>query len=215
MKKPRLLDLFCGAGGAAVGYARAGFDVVGVDHVRQPRYPFAFVKADALQYVAEHGRDFDVIHASPPCQRYSRMRRLPWLREKEYWDSIPPTREALKATGRAFVIENVEGAPLNTPVMLCGVSFGLHVYRHRFFESPLFLMAPPHEAHPEIVSPPGRRINDRIEASPGGFVNSATKSSVAIFGRAMEIDWMTRDELSQAIPPAYTGFLGRQIREAL
>src|SRR5262252_422519 len=109
MARPRLLDLFCGAGGAAMGYSRAGFDVTGVDHRPMPRYPFVFVQADALEYVAEHGREYDVIHASPPCRAYSRMRRIT---KREYPELIAPTRATLDAVGRPFVIENVEHAPL-------------------------------------------------------------------------------------------------------
>src|SRR5690348_7744317 len=125
--RPRLLDLFSGAGGCAVGYHRAGFDVTGVDHVRQPRYPFAHIVADALEYVSERGREYDAIHASPPCQGYSRMRHLSWLRGRQYPMLIDETRRLLKATGRPYIIENVEDAPLDG-VRLCGTMFGLKVY---------------------------------------------------------------------------------------
>src|SRR3990167_3259097 len=132
---PRLLDLFCGAGGSAVGYSRAGFDdIVGVDNRPMPRYPFTFVQADALEYVAEHGREFDAIHASPPCQGYSVMRNLPWLKAKEYPLLIEPTRELLEAFGKPWIIENVMGAKLRAG-WLCGTMFDLPIFGHRYFES--------------------------------------------------------------------------------
>ncbi len=112
----RLLDLFCGAGGAAVGYHNAGFDeIIGVDIKPQPRYPFEFVQADALEYLAEHGREFDAIHASPPCQGYSIMHNLPWLRGRDYPLLILPTIEMLEALGKPYVVENVMGGVEDAP----------------------------------------------------------------------------------------------------
>ena len=134
----RLLDLFCGVGGAAMGYSRAGFDeIIGVDIAPQPRYPFTFVQADALEYVAEYGHEFDAIHASPPCQYYSRLHFLPWLKDKVYWRSIPPTRDGLDSTGKPWVIENVEDAgwDMLDSFTLCGRAFGLPIFRHRRFET--------------------------------------------------------------------------------
>jgi len=138
--RPRLLDLFCGGGGASMGYWLAGFEVVGVDTAKRGRYPFAHFQADALEFVRMYGRDFDAIHASPPCQAYSRLAaRHP---EREYPDLIEPTREALQATGKPYVIENVPEAPLIEPVVLCGSSFFLgtndeqyQLRRHRAFET--------------------------------------------------------------------------------
>lgn len=201
-----------------MGYAKAGFDVVGVDIEPQPSYPFRFVQADALEFVRKHGREFEVIHASPPCQAYTHIRKLVEARvgQKDYPDLIAATREALKATGRVYVIENVPGAPLENPILLCGEMFGLKVFRHRLFESNVFLLAPPHPRHP-----PGSTTNAYRGMS--AFRYGATHISVA--GNnfrledakvAMEIDWMrTRREISQAIPPAYTEWIGRQLRAVM
>lgn len=197
MTRPRLLDLFSGAGGSAVGYDRAGFEVVGVDHLPQKRFPFAFVEADALEYVVEHGREFDAIHASPPCQAYSRLRHLPWLKGNEYWDSIPPTRAALVACNRPWVIENVEGAPLSG-ILLCGTMFGLRVYRHRLFEASFGMLGPHHRKH-------------RFTIKAGRMFGSRQHDTNA----AMGIDWMTRDELAQAIPPSYAQWVGKQLMRHL
>lgn len=227
MTKPRLLDLFCGAGGAARGYQMAGFHVTGVDLKPQPRYAGdAFIQGDALAYVKAHGHEYDAIHASPPCQGYSRMRHLPWLKDRVYPLLIPATRAALVATGRPFVIENVAGAPLENYAMLCGTMFGLKVYRHRLFETSFFLLCPPHAKHREVIGS-GRMLNDRQNASANGWVSLPSKGhrnglrrsddvivaaghfgGVAAARAAMGIDWMTRDELSQAIPPSYTLFIG-------
>jgi DNA (cytosine-5)-methyltransferase 1 len=239
--RPRLLDLFCGAGGCAVGYHRAGFDVVGVDIKPQKRYPFEFHQADALEFAAEHGHEFDAIHASPPCQGYSRMRHLPWLRGREYPLLVEPCRELLESLGLPWIIENVEDAPLGGAV-LCGMMFGLKVYRHRRFESSRLLLYPPHLKHREIIGR-GRNLNDRTNASSNGWVSLPSKGRKLFCGRtdgergpvnhnyhgdgiitigghnfkasaaraAMQIDWMTRNELAQAIPPAYTEYLGRQL----
>ena len=145
MPKPRLLDLFCGAGGCSVGYSRAGFDVVGVDNRPMPRYPFTFVQGDALEYLAAHGGEFDAIHASPPCQRYSVLAAM--HPDREYPDLLQPARELLEASGKPWVIENVETAPMEREanlfgfgVLLCGSMFGLgvprgYLRRHRCFET--------------------------------------------------------------------------------
>lgn len=177
MNRPRLLDLFCGAGGAAKGYADAGFDVTGVDIKPQPRYPFAFVEGDALEYATEHGREYDAIHASPPCQGYSVMRNLPWLSGKDYPLLILPTRELLSAIGRPWVIENVEGARWGSRQLakrgleahgmkaawLCGAMFGLPVYRHRMFETSFFFLQPSHPRHQGVIKH-GRGIGNRAAA---------------------------------------------------
>jgi DNA (cytosine-5)-methyltransferase 1 len=130
----KLLDTYCGAGGCAVGYHRAGFEVVGVDINPQPRFPFEFHQGDAIEYIREHGHEFDVIHASPPCQRFSEA--TPMERRDKHPDLIAPTREAMQATGKPYVIENVENAraELANPVKLCGTMFGLPIWRHRYFE---------------------------------------------------------------------------------
>lgn len=231
----KLLDLFCGAGGAAVGYSRAGFtEIVGVDIKPQPRYPFQFVQADALNFCASFGAGFDAIHASPPCQGYSRMRHLPWLRHRRYELLIDRTRDACRRTGRTFVIENVDDAPLKG-LRLCGMMFGLKVYRHRLFESNLLLWHLEHPQHTEVIGA-GRHLNDRAAGNPNGFISLPAKVSKTfrrnyqaegmvsvgchnfkqdVAARAMGIDWMTKTELAQAIPPAYTEYIGKQLIEAL
>jgi DNA (cytosine-5)-methyltransferase 1 len=196
----RLLDLFCGAGGAAVGYHRAGFDeIVGVDIAPQPHYPFAFVQADAMAYPLD---GFDLIHASPPCQGYSRMRHLPWLQGKEYPRLIAATWERLSASGTPWIIENVEDAPMPYSVTLCGASMGLALYRHRRFGSSHLLLAPPHLKHKQVITP-GRMIKER------GRVASWERATR--LPAVMGCPWMTQKEVGQAIPPAYTEWLGRQI----
>ena len=209
----RLLDLFCGAGGAAVGYSRAGFgEIVGVDHLPQPRFPFEFIQADALEFVAEHGREFDVIHASPPCQAYSHQSNC--RPGNEYPDLISATRDAILETGKPYVIENVSSARsrLQCAIMLCGKTFGLKVYRHRWFECRPFFLAPAHIAHRDSTPRSGRG------PSPKGFWSIAGKGgrtgTKEGWAKAMDIDWMTLIELAQAIPSAYTEWLGRRILEA-
>jgi len=191
----RLLDLFCGAGGAGMGYHRAGFEVVGVDIKPMPRYPFEFHQADALEYLAEHGAEFDVIHASPPCQHYSSMQHI--HKNQHKWpDLVAPTRDLLVLTGKPFVIENVEGAPLRVDIMLCGSNFKLGMIRHRIFEFsfPWFTLVPPCN-HVNMYDPWHGETQDRINMSKG-----------------MGIDWfMTRQEVREAIPPAYTNFIGGQL----
>jgi DNA (cytosine-5)-methyltransferase 1 len=210
----RLLDLFCSAGGAAMGYHRAGFEVVGVDHLPQKHYPFEFHQADAFDYLRDHGHEFDVIHASPPCQAYCALRHL---LKKEYPDLIAKTREALIAIGKPYVIENVPSAPLRSPVMRCGSAYGLRVRRHRFFESSCDLPASAcfHnlQGRPiDVSGTGGRRINRRKDDHGG---NTNKPRGIAEARAAIGIDWMTRYELSQAIPPAYTEWIGKRIIENL
>jgi DNA (cytosine-5)-methyltransferase 1 len=144
--KPRLLDLFCGAGGAAMGYARAGFEVVGVDIKPQPHYPFEFIQGDAMAFLRDgptltHGERIDVIHASPPCQRYSIANNI--HQNDDHPDLLPETRRLLLATGLPYVIENVPGAPMQNYAVACGLALGVNVKRHRWFESSELLMMPP------------------------------------------------------------------------
>lgn len=213
MSKPYILDLFCGAGGAAMGYHRAGFEVVGVDHKPQRHYPFEFIQGDALDFAALHGWHFDAIHASPPCQVHS----VATPDKSLHLDLIPATRFILESLGLPYVIENVIGArrALRNPVMLCGADFGLKVYRHRLFESNILLMTCPHQPHRDNTPRAGRG------ASSKGFIsvvgNGGVKKSPAgvkfldYIRMAMGIDWMSRDELAQAIPPAFTEYIGRQL----
>lgn len=206
--KRRLLDLFCGAGGAGTGYARAGFDVTGVDDKPQRRYPYNFMEMDALLYLICHGAEYDLIHASPPCQRYSVC--TPHAFKDRHPDLIKTVRRELKATKRVYVIENVEGArrELYRPLMLCGSMFGLGVRRHRWFEISVSLPALRpccnHSRRPVIVT--GR---------PGKSNNGGKEPTVNEMRRAMGIDWMVRRELDQAIPPAYTQYLGNLLMEYL
>lgn len=200
----RLLDLFSGAGGAAAGYAAAGFEVVGVDHAPQPRYPFEFVQADALEFVADHGHKFDAVHASPPCHDHSTLRSLSGL--DGTGDLLPATRDLLDRIDRPYVIENVPGAPMRPDLILCGAMFGLRTYRHRWFElGGWWALCPMHPPH-TVPTSPGR---GRMEAWAAGLNVSITGDIGSYVGpEAMGIGWMTGAELSQAIPPAYTQHVG-------
>lgn len=209
MRKPRLLDLFCGAGGAAMGYSRAGFDVVGVDINPQPHYPFTFEQGDAVRMI-EHNlpwaRSFDVVHASPPCQFGTAYRRRP-DHVKESPNLISTTRQLLERIGRPFVIENLwlNRSHLHDPVKLCGSSFGLDVQRHRAFEVTVPLLPPPcdHSWQSPRFPQATNRTNQRRTVEVGVW-----RIPLADQQRAMGIDWMDLEELSEAIPPAYTNFLG-------
>ncbi|MEU3520183.1 SAM-dependent methyltransferase [Streptomyces sp. NPDC006654] len=203
-QRPRLLDLFCCQGGAAKGYDDAGFDVTGVDIAPQPRYPYRFVQADAIAYVREHGTEFDLIHASCPCQFYSDTQRLTG---NTHPDLIAPTRAALRATGRPYVIENVRGAVphLHDPVLLCGAMFGLETYRHRYFETSGFTLTPP--PHPEHTAPVAKMGRPIPPGHFGQFVGNF--SGVDHARRVMGVPWMNRDGIRECIPPAYTEFIGR------
>ena len=226
----RLLDLFCKAGGTSVGYHRSGFDVVGVDIEPQPNYPFPFIQGDALDVLrrliagegitASDGRtyylhDFDGIAASPPCQAYSDMKSMP--NAKEHPRLIEPVRELLREIGKPYVIENVARAPLHHPVMLCGAAFGLgseglDLARHRYFEADFFIMAAPcsHGARRVIGLYGDHARTDRRSTRVGhGQLNAA--DSLRRGREAMGIEWMTWDELTQAIPPAYTEHIGHYL----
>jgi len=204
MKRPRLLDLFCGAGGAAMGYYRAGFEVIGVDIKPQPRYPFEFHQADALEFCAAHGAEYDAIHASPPCQAYSITRSI-HHKTRQYPDLVAATRSAMMAAGRPYVIENVPGAPLRTTVFLCGTMFGLRTYRHRLFECSFAMLAPTHPPHLRLTAQVGRK------ALPDQFICVAGHCYTSDAKEALGIEWMRQRELSQAIPPAYTEYIGQQL----
>jgi DNA (cytosine-5)-methyltransferase 1 len=197
----RLFDLYCGAGGAAMGYHRAGFtEIVGVDMEPQPHYPFRFLEADALTVLKLPGwvEGFDLIHASPPCKAFT---KTGWAIRYDYrshhTDLLTPTRRMLELTGTPWVIENVPGAPMRPDVVLCGSQFGLGVRRHRWFEV----------SWPELALVPGC-LHDGPVYSPHGNPNRF-KGTRAQWAEAMGIDWMaTSGELSQAIPPAYTEYIG-------
>lgn len=208
MTRPRLLDTFCGAGGCSVGYHRAGFDVVGVDNRPQKRYPYEFHQADALEFIAQHGHEFDVIHASPPCQAYSISARGTG---RSYPDLLPTTRTALQATRRLWVIENVPGAPMRADFTLCGCQFGLRLRRRRLFETSWhgFALLPPCQHLGPVPSVVGHGTPSWVRKALG------YNPKLAELKQCMGIDWMTHNELSQAIPPAYTQWLGRSILEVL
>lgn len=263
--KPRLLDLFCGAGGCAKGYQRAGFYVVGVDINPQPRYcGEEFMQGDALEYCRQHGHEFDAIHASPPCQAYCSLKSMP--NAKKHPDLVVPTREVLQASGLPHVIENVPGAPLIDPTVLCGTMFGLgtgdaELWRHRLFETNWSLMLPfgmhcKHYRHlsrrticvvgqrgiaewragrneaksisqregrkmPRVISvlgahgDPGLSMLRQRMRKDLGSDEKPYYFTAAERNEAMGIDWMKGGEISQAIPPAYTEFIGRQLMAAV
>lgn len=214
--RPRLLDLFCGAGGAAMGYHRAGFDVTGIDLYPQPHFPFPFIQADALAAPVDLSA-FDAIHASPPCQAYSDLRRL--SPDTTYPDLVEPVRALLEKWGGVYIIENVEGAPLRDPVRLCGSSMGLPLLRrHRLFETNVAMLVPPCSHGVAVKRFPALNGADRKRGGRSGIVgvygNGGDKRA-DLWPEAMGIDWMPRRSLTQAIPPAYTELLGGQLLDAL
>jgi DNA (cytosine-5)-methyltransferase 1 len=225
VRRPRLLDLFCGAGGCSVGYHRAGFDVVGVDIEAHPSYPFEFVQADAREVLKDVDflRTFDALGGSPPCQELTRARHLRDAQGgtvKEHGvNLIPETRAGFLATGLPYVIENVQDAVLHlvSPLMLCGSSFGLKVRRHRLFEASFPMLAPPcmHGMQGRPVGVYGT-WDDSV---PGG---GQTAKTIEEAREAMGIDWMrwrsrTQEwnDLKEAIPPAYTEFIGAALLDHL
>ena len=203
MSKPLLLDLFCGAGGAAMGYHRAGFDIVGVDHKPQPRFPFEFILADAMTFPL---KGYDVIHASPPCQAFSRASgRAKGLHP----DLLTPTFERL--WGFTAVIENVPQSPIRKDLLLCGEMFGLRLHRHRYFELVGFALAPiSHPKHRLKAGVHNCHVEDGYTRVVAGHFSHMESAQAA-----MGIDWMTRTEIAQAIPPAYTEYIGRHLMRAL
>ena len=210
---PRLLDLFCCAGGAGTGYSMAGFDIVGVDIKPQPNYPFPFIQTDALNLDPKFISTFDAIHASPPCQSYSDLAKRNG--NADAWPRlIDPIRDVLVRSGLPYIIENVEGAPLRNPIVLCGTMFkGLRVLRHRLFEANFPILTPKHGAHPKVHTFDKRKshygktndMRDFVQVTGGG------NCTIAAARDAMGIDWMTKNELNEAIPPAYTRFIGKQL----
>jgi DNA (cytosine-5)-methyltransferase 1 len=214
VSRPRLLDLFCGAGGAAMGYHRAGFDVVGVDNRPQPRYPFTFHQFEALwlleQLIAgawEGIGAYDAIHASPPCQAYTQAALSQRNAGKVYPDLLGQTRELLNETGLPWVIENVPGAPMRCDIRICGCQVGLKLRRVRWFETSwhAFELASPCHHNGPVVSAVGHGtpswVRDQLGFNP----------SIHDYRAAMGIDWMNRNELSEAVPPAYTELVGHQL----
>jgi DNA (cytosine-5)-methyltransferase 1 len=199
----RVLDLFCGAGGAAMGLHRAwpGAEIVGVDIKPQPRYPFIFVQADAMEYPLG---GFDFVWASPPCQHYTQMLNHGLTSRDGHPDLIGKVRARLFRSRTKWVIENVAGAPLVDAVMLCGLMFGLQTLRHRYFESPICLRAPQHIKHV------GKGIRNQRDG--GQYYRCyGHETGQRQWGKAMGIDWMKTPELAQAIPPAYSEYIARQL----
>lgn len=229
----RALDLFCGAGGASVGLARAGFEVTGVDIEPQKRYPFKFYQGDVLKISVEWCRQFDLIWTSPPCQAHSALKVL--HNAKKHPDLIPQTRALLEKIGKPYIIENVVGASLTNPTVLCGTMFGLGVKdadlrRHRIFETtfPVQPLKCNHGARATIGVYGGHVRNRKRTISPTGHdlvANSTARRlnreagypdfTIADGYEAMGINWMVRDELSQAIPPAYSEYIARQFLRTL
>ena len=206
----KLLDLYCGVGGASAGYAAAGFEVTGIDLKHGKRYPYTYIKGDVLQYLKDFDflQSFDVIHASPPCQTHSITQHLRNAQGKttSKVDLIPQTRAALIASGKPYIIENVPGSPLVNPIQLCGSAFDLRVRRHRLFESNMSLK--------------GSICNHKAQGRPVGVYGSLkdeipkggkTAISIDEAREAMGISWAIWTELVEAIPPAYTKYLGLQI----
>ena len=217
MTRPRLLDLYCGGGGAGWGYGLAGFDVVGVDidEAAGRQYPFRFVQADALDFLRQRTggkfNPYDAIHASPPCQAYSMLGAT--RPDLEHPDLVARTRELLEATGLPWIMENVPGAPMRPTFILCGSMFGLgsgdrQLRRHRLFESNVLILAPHcrHVGQAIGVYGHGGPAPRYDKLTRGGYQGKADERR-----EAMGIDWLTRDRLSDAIPPAYTEYIGRQL----
>jgi len=216
--RPRLLNLFCGAGGAAVGYHRAGFDVTGVDNTAQPNYPFEFHQMDANDALlvltmdaGAYSKRFHAIHASPPCQAFTAYRRRGEGVGDGYPDLIDVVREQLKDSDLPYVIENVPGSPLRNHLQLCGTSFGLDVRRHRWFESNIAMLAPAcdHDKPCRFPQATNRtRLRRTVEIG-------VWRIPLDVQQRAMGINWMTLPELTEAIPPAYTEHIGAQLLAAM
>jgi len=213
-RKPLLLDLYCCQGGAAAGYVAAGFDVIGVDIDPQPRFPYRFIQADAIELLAMLAAlgsvkvdsawlTPDAIHASPPCQAHSNAQKI---QGRQHPELIAPVRELLEQTGMPYVIENVPGAPLENPVELCGAMFGLHTYRHRLFESNIPITVPAHPAHGQRQIKMGRPVRE------GDFYQAVGNFSNVAYARAdLGVPWMNRDGIRECIPPVYAEHIGRQL----
>jgi DNA (cytosine-5)-methyltransferase 1 len=217
-RRPRVLDLFCGAGLASNGYARAGFEVTGVDLAPMPNYPHEFIRADAVRYLAELGElaaGYDLIHASPPCQAYSKTWRI---RKNDHPRLIEPVQQLLRGCGVPYVVENVEGAPLADPVLLCGAMFGLRTYDHRILEASFTIPQPPHPAHTHDVVKMGRapracQCRECQGGAPAFMIVAGNVHSpdvcAAAYGFSRLDHWVTRGELGEGIPPAYTEHVAR------
>lgn len=221
--RPILLDLFCGAGGCSVGYHRAGFDVIGIDHLPQRRYPFEFILGDALEYLRNQDLSrFSAIHASPPCQLFSLATFVRGAKRGQHQDLLRPTLLLLAqraSSNQVWVVENVASAPVPSHgFTLCGLMFGLRLFRHRRFACSHLLWAPEHPSHRGLKVGEGGMV---CMCGHGDASRKHRKSvppdhrGVGAWKKASGIDWMTRDEMAQAIPPAYTEYIGRQLLTVL
>jgi hypothetical protein len=209
--KPKLLDLYSGAGGAGKGYQTTGFDITGIDINPQPDYPGRFIQGDALEYLTAHGHEYDAIHASPPCQASSALTKGT-NKGREYLNLIPATRALLAQFNVPTVIENVQGSDLRRDMTLCGEMFGLEVIRHRYFELTGFPhLAPGHVKHRGRVA--GYRHGQWFDGPYFAvYGDGGGKGTIPQWKRAMGIDWTNnRKSLAEAIPPAYTRLIGAQI----
>ena len=192
-----------------MGYHRAGFEVVGVDINPQPRYPFTFVQGDAIEFAKKHLHLFNAVHGSPPCHDHTHLKSLSGLDGTGHL--LADTRSLFEASGKPYIIENTPGADMRRDAVLCGGMFGLRTYRHRLFESNVALSAPAHPKH--VIRTATKQRRQRW--ADGWHVSVTGDVGVYVGPEALGIDWMSGDELSQAIPPAYTELLGRQLKEAL
>lgn len=216
MVKFKLLDLFCGGGGSGSGYDDAGFDVTGVDLYMQPRYQFNFIQSDAFTYLAAHGNKYDAIHASPPCQHYSVSTHMFKSKGKVYPDLILETRERLSNIGLFYIIENVAGAPLLNPLMLCGTMFGKLYYRHRLFETNWPISLAPGMGCKHDLEYIGQHITSKHKLTNKQHFSFVGHSShTAVVKSRMELPWLGQKELSQAIPPCYTKYIGDKLMRML
>jgi DNA (cytosine-5)-methyltransferase 1 len=200
------MDTFCCAGGVGFGYYQAGFIPVGVDIEQQDNYPFLFVQMDAIEAIEQFVDCFDAIHASPPCQEYSVTKTL---HDNKYPDLLVPTRNALKASGKPYIMENVPGSPMLDYVKLRGDMFGLRTLRVRYFESNCLLIVPSYPKKKGTTSGNGKKYSSFDD---GYYVTVTGNNFRFTDGKvAMDIFWMTKRELTQSIPPAYSEFLGLQL----
>ena len=234
MNRPKIVDAYCCAGGAGTGYDRAGFEVVGIDKEPQPNYPFEFIQADALGLLSDRGflAQFDAVHASPPCQAFTTMSAMP--NAGEHHDLLTPTRALLEKAGLPYVIENVPGSPIDVrppdlfgysgAIMLCGSMFKLHtdeleLQRHRWFEGSIPLVQPAcRHSHRRTIGFYGdhARIRARVNGHRDrGLDIVGDSKKLPLVKALMDIDWMTWDEAREAIPPAYTEYIGTQLLDHL
>jgi DNA (cytosine-5)-methyltransferase 1 len=214
--RPKLLDLCCGAGGASVGYHLAGFEVTGIDIAKQPNYPYEFKRINAFNAELSN---YDAIHASPECQGYCWSTTVARKAGKVYSDDIAAVRELLIESGKPYVIENVPTAPLINPTYLEGTMFGLNVIRRRGFETNWWLQQPRFRPKKKPIKRPHKITGEMIQKSAYCQVTTSGSDGwscrVADWRVAMGIDWMTRSEIKEAIPPAYTEYVGRHLLGAM